>query len=168
MSVHTIRLALLSLTLLAGGCASQPGNYPSLAIRDPELAARNMTAPEPPPPPAPPPRATLDRLGPLAAEARAAHAAFANAAETARARVNAANGALSGTENWSVAQVALADLASRRSTAMIALADLDLLYNDAAIAGESVAEIAPVRDEIVALMAEEDRIVAGLAGQLAR
>ena len=167
MSVHTIRLALLSLTLLVGGCAAGPDIYPSLAIRDNELAARNMTAPPPPPPPPAPPRATLDRLGPLAAQARAAHAAFGSAAETVSSRVAAARGAASGTENWSVALVALADLSSRRSTAMIALADLDLLYNSASIAGESTAEIAPVRDEIAALMAEEDQILDGLAGQLA-
>jgi hypothetical protein len=156
-------LALLALT---GGCASQSGEYPSLAIREAELAA-GMAVPEVPLAPAPP-RAALDRLGPLLTEARAAHSAFNQAAQGARARVNAAAGAASGSENWSVAQVALGDLRSRRSTAMFALADLDLLFNNAASAGESTADIAPVRAEVAQMLSEEDRLLDSLIGQLAR
>lgn len=156
----------LALFALTGGCAAQTGDYPSLAIREAELAA-GMAVPEVSPPPAPP-RATLDRLGPLLAEARAAHAAFNQAAQATRATVSAASGAASGSENWSVAQVALAELRSRRSTAMVALADLDLLFNNASSAGESTAEIAPVRSEVADMLAEEDRLLDSLIGQLAR
>lgn len=158
---------LFAMLALTGGCASQTGDYPSLAIRDVELTAGRMAVPEVAPPAAPP-RATLDRLAPLMAEARAAHAAFNVAAEQTTTRVRAASGAASGSESWSVAQVALADLRSRRSTAVIALADLDRLYADASSAGESTAEIAPVRSEVAELIAEEDRMLDTLVGQLAR
>lgn len=166
MKAKISRAALLPILMLAGGCASQAGEYPSLAIREAEIAAQSMAVPQPTPAPSPP-RATLDRLGPLAEQARAAHAAFNTAAEAARSRVSAARGAAAGSESWSVAQVALADLRSRRSTAMVALADLDILYNNASIAGESTEEIAPVRAEIVALLAEEDRLLDTLISQLA-
>lgn len=156
-------LALLTLT----GCAAQTSDYPSLAIRDVELAAGRMAVPEVAPPAAPP-RATLDRLEPLMAEARAAHAAFTVAAEQTTTRVRAATGAASGSESWSVAQVALADLRSRRSSAVIALADLDRLYIEASSAGESTAEIAPVRSEVAQLIAQEDSLLDTLIGQLAR
>ena len=164
MKSAPIFLALLTLT---GGCASQTSDFPSLAIRDVELAAGRLAVPDVPPPPAPP-RAALDRLVPLMAEARAAHAAFNVAAEQATTRVRAASGAASGSESWSVAQVALADLRTRRSTAMIALADLDRLYVDASSAGESTAEIAPVRGEVAELIAQEDRLLDTLIGGLAR
>jgi hypothetical protein len=161
-------LALLPMLALASGCAQSQSEYPSLAIRAAEITATRTVAAPQPAPPAAPPRATLARLGPLAADARAAHAAFLAAADETLTRVRAADGDTGLGESRALAEVALADLSTRRSVAMVALADLDRLYVDALTSGESAAEIAPVRDAIAALVAEEDRVLATLAAQLAR
>ena len=49
---------------------------------------------------------------------------------------------------------------------MIALADLDRLYVDAATGGSELAQIADVRDAIAALVEEEDRQIARLLGTI--
>ena len=60
------------------------------------------------------------------------------------------------------AQVALASLEAARSRAMIALADLDRLYVDAAVGGEELTRIAPVRESVVELVAQQDATIEAL------
>ena len=61
----------------------------------------------------------------------------------------------------------LAGLESARSDAMIALADLDALFAGSRINGTGGAgAIAASRDEVSALVAEQDRIVATLSRHL--
>lgn len=152
-------LALTVTALLLAGCAS-PGRYPSLAIRDAERAAGTMQPadPEPSVPPATPAE-TLDRIAALVAEGQAAHQAFLASAEKARGPARAAAGAAEGSERWAVAQVTLADLHANRSQTMIALAELDLLYVDAELAGGELERIAGARDQIAALVAIEDQTI---------
>jgi hypothetical protein len=152
--------------LMLAGCAS-PGRYPSLGIRDAERATGTLEPAEAEPyvPPATP-AATLDRLGTLSAQAQAAHQAFLAAADKARAPVAAARGAAEGSDRWSVAQVALADLEASRSQAMIALADLDRLYVDATLEAAELTRIADARDEVGSLVEGESRLIAELQATL--
>ena len=157
--------ALVALPLALSACASvDDGAYPSLAIRDGERMTGSIT-PEPyvPPPPTP---ASIAGLDGLASEARAAHAAFTAALPAARARVNAARGSGVGSEAWAVAQVAVADLESQRSRAMIALADLDRIYVQVSSDGEAIAPVEDVRGPIAELIAQENAIIDDLLAAL--
>jgi hypothetical protein len=151
-----------------GACATTPPDeYPSLAIRDAERVAGTMqpVAPEPYVPP-PTPAAVVDRLEQLSRDASSAHEAFLAEVPRARRTVAGARGAQPGAESWSVAQVAVAGLESSRSRAMIALADLDRLYVDAAVGGEELTRIDAVRERVATQVAEQDATIAGLLGEL--
>ncbi|QGN54394.1 hypothetical protein [Novosphingobium sp. Gsoil 351] len=108
----------------------------------------------------------------MRAEAQAAHARFGERRGNAAALSAVAQGAAVGSEAWSVAQVALASLEAARSEAMIALADLDSLYvdakNEAVMTGGSgdVDAIGETRDQVIALIGEEDATLASLRGRL--
>lgn len=163
---HACLIAALGLSL--GACATTPSEeYPSLAIRDAERVAGTLqpVAPAPYVPP-PTPTAVVDRLEQLSGEAASANQAFLAEAPRARSAVAAARGAQVGAESWSVAQVAVAGLESARSRAMIALADLDRLYVDAAVGGEELTRIDAVRDRVAAQVGEQDATIAGLLGEL--
>lgn len=158
--------ALASATLLSlAACASAPGGYPSLAIRDAERVTGTIAAPEPYVPP-PTPAPVLDRLTQLTGEAASAHAAFLSKAPSARSTVTAARGASAGSENWAQAQVALAGLEAARSQAMVALADLDRLYVDAAVEATELEPIAEAREDVIEMVAAEDAVIAELAAVL--
>ena len=168
----TIRLplALAAACGLLAGCAGTARDYPSLSIRDaervsgsfvPDAGTAGQTAPAPAP-------AGLDaRLAQLLADARTAHGDFLTAAPQAERTVTAGAGAAIASDNWAAAQVALADLDSARSRAAISLGDLDLLYADATLAWQERAAITQVRDQVIALVAEEDAILARLRGRVA-
>lgn len=155
-------LALLGGSL--GACAASD-KYPSLAIRDAERATGTL---QPPAAAAytPPPAAVLDRLDQLAAEAASAHQAFLAEAPQARSTVAAARGADVGAESWARAQVALAGLEASRSRAMIALADLDRLYVDAAVDGTDLARITATRDRVAAQVDEQNATIEAMQGSL--
>ncbi len=157
------------LTALAGSlgaCATSSEEYPSLAIRDVErLAAMPPAEPVPYVPPAPP-AATLGRIDQLAGEAASAHRAFLAEAPRARSAVAAARGAEPGAESWSVAQVAVAGLEASRSKAMIALADIDRIYVDAALEGLALERISAARDQVSAQVEEQDATIGTLLGGL--
>lgn len=150
-----------SLALLAA-CASPAADYPTLAIREEERWTGTFEVDPAPPPPAPTAPATLNELESLAEQARAAHAEFLAAIPEARNRAIAARGAGVGSNAWSVAQVAIADLESQRSMAMIALADLDRLYVDSSTAGEQTAAVVGVRAEITGLVEQENTLISDL------
>ncbi len=85
-----------------------------------------------------------------------------------------------GSEAWALATVALADLEGARSEAMIALADLDQIYAAEQIGGTETTGSAPqaasgdglaiaaARDQVVALVAEEDAVLAALKARSER
>ena len=151
-----------------GACATTPSEeYPSLAIRDAERVTGTMqpAAPAPYVPP-PTPAAVVDRLDQLSGEAASANQAFLAEAPRARSAVAAARGSGPGADSWARAQVAVAGLESARSRAMIALADLDRLYVDAAVGGEELTRIGAVRDQVAAQVGEQDATIAGLLGEL--
>jgi hypothetical protein len=150
-----------------GACATASEDYPSLALRPAERVTGTME-PVPPEPYVPPPTppAVIDRLDRLAGEAASAHQAFLAETPRARSAVAAARGSDAGADSWAVAQVAVAGLESSRSKAMIALADLDRLYVDAAVGGEELERIGAVRDRVATQVDEQNATIDGLLGGL--
>ena len=159
-------LSLIAASAVLSACATPDGDYPSLAQRESERVSGTMAVPSAPYIAPAPATQTLTRMADIAAQARAAHAAFQAAEQATRARASAASGAAAGSERWSVAQVALADLQTHRSRSMIALADLDRIYIEIANQGESLDEIGAIRSEIEALVADEDRALDAMLAAL--
>lgn len=122
----------------------------------------------PKPQPAPAPVATPARLETLLASARAAHERFLAATPGARETVGRGSGAAIETDAWSAAQVALADLESRRSQTAVSLGDADLLYADGELANAETTGIAEIRSQIATLIKAEDVEIAALRLQLSR
>ena len=160
-------LVASSLALALAGCASDTTNYPSLARRPIERATTSQ-APAPAPSAAPAQLNPQDtaRLATLVAQAREAHQRFMAKQQRAVQTVAAGSGAAQGSESWAVASVALAELESQRSAAMIALADLDQLYAAASTEGRDTAAISAARDEVSSWIGDEDAVLAGLRGRL--
>ena len=161
-----ILLSITAATALAG-CAGQRDLYPSLSIRDAERVSGTFKPVEPDAFVSPPPSAdVLGQIGAMRALAQRANERFLAAAQRARGTVAAARGAQPGSEKWSVAQVALADIESSRSDAMIALAELDRLYVDAYLEASELDQIVAERDEVSALVASQDQLIDTLHSDL--
>ncbi len=168
----TRNLLLAPIGLLAlSACTAASGDYPSLAIRDAERPRGTIETPDGGEPATPPPPKVvsadiLQRIAALRADANSAHQQFLRSAPAARRAVSAGAGAARASDAWAGAQVALADLETQRSKTAIPLADLDALYASQATAFDPVAEIAEARDAVVALVAEEDRVLASLRSRI--
>lgn len=168
-----VRLALLPALLPAlvalAGCASPNGAYPSLAVRESERVVGVMAVPTAPSyaAPAADPAALADSER-LLAQAQAAHQAFLKTAPTARSAVNAAQGSARDSDRWASAQVAIADLEASRAQLMIALADLDRLTIDAAVAGTQFSDLASKRDDIAQLSDSQTQLITSMLESLAR
>jgi hypothetical protein len=174
------KVRLLAPVLLCGSVAlglsacSSAGGYPSLAIRDVERVSGTGTPVDGEAaavPPALPPASAdlLTRLAGLVKAARDADGRFQSNRAAAERAVSAAGS--TGTDSWSTASVALARLESSRSSAMSALAELDLLYaeaRDAAPVEESpsATAIGDARSQVAALLEAQDSLIARLAGRL--
>lgn len=156
-------VAAMALT----GCAGPSELYPSLSIRDAERVSGTFEPVEPEPyVPAPPSAEVLGRIGTLRADAQRANERFMAAAQRTRGSVAAAKGAAPGSENWSVAQVALAELESSRSDGMIALAELDQLFVQASLDAAKLGEIEEARSQVAALVTAQDQTITALHSQL--
>ncbi len=164
--------ALLAAALTLSGCSTS-GSYPSLERRaaersyDLEAAAPAPSAQEL----GPVDPALATRLASLRQQALSAHESFQAQVNSASRTVNAAQGAAVASDAWSVAQVALAQLESKRSSAMIALADLDELLlaaqkADAEEPSPDLPAVTTVRDEVTSWIASQDATLAQLRGKL--
>jgi len=160
-------LAAASLALTA--CASAKAGYPSLARRPIERISGSapVATPTDSPAPAAPSPDALGRLDAALAQAAGADARFHQREARARTLVSAARGAPIAGEAWAVASVAVADLESARSDAMIALADIDALFAKARVEGSDSTAISSGRDRVTALVASEDQVLAELRSALA-
>lgn len=150
-----------SLAMLAG-CASDPGRYPSLAIRDFERVEGQFEVGggiSALPAPAAPGPATIARVDELLEEATRAHGDFLAAVGDTERLLVAARGLDPESNLWSQAQIALAVLDTKRTLVATRLADLDLLLADASLAYEQLGEIEAARLAVAALTEEEDRIL---------
>lgn len=171
-SPHLHGCLLLSVLVLGGCATASADRFPSLARREAERFAGSAQPVAPDPRPTIVPAATGSRLTLLRQRAGEAHREFEQRRAGAASLTRAAQGSAVATEAWAVAQVALADLESSRSEAMIALADLDALYvaaAEAAAATGGSAEldaVAAVRDEVSGWIGAEDSVLNGLRSQL--
>lgn len=159
-------LVLAALPAMAA-CASPGGDYPSLAIRDVERAQGQFEAA--PAPPVEVPEIPTDASGPLTerlaaldSAAMAAHEAFLAKAPAATRTARAGADAAIASAAWAEAQVAVSDLDSARSNAAMALGDLDTLMVAHAVAGQDLTAIEAVRQKVLAMIGEEDEVLARL------
>jgi hypothetical protein len=164
----------LVLTATLGACVAAK-DYPSLDRRPVERlsgSAKPVTPETPPPPPAPASPVLTTRLAQLVEQARGAHQRFGSKRGNAERLVASGGSGAPGSEGWSVATVALSDLESARSDAMLALAELDQLYTSESVAAAetgnraSVDAIVAARDQVTALVGEEDTVLAALRGRM--
>lgn len=160
MPMRTAPLLVLACAAIAlGGCTKDASLYPSLATREAErVSGTFQPAPVQTYVPSAPPPATLGKVGQLRADAQAAHTRFLAAAQRAQGPAAGRNSEV-GSEAWSVAQVALADLSAAHSATMIPLADLDSMFAAAQNDGEDVSEIEKARGEVEAWVAAEDKVL---------
>ncbi len=161
-----IYLTAMPALLALAGCATPATEFPSLAIRDSERVSGTIAVPAPQPVIAPAP-AALAQLDQIIARVREGHQAFTAGTAAARGSVAAARGAASGSDTWSAAQIAVANLESHRSQVMIALADLDRRYVDAAVDGADVTRLTAAQAEANGLTAQENAEIDRLLGALA-
>jgi len=167
-------LLLVVLPLCLEACASS-GSYPSLSRRD---AERTSSTAEPAAAPssglteAPPPSADLQsNVEQLLGQARIAHGEFQANREGTQRAISAAKGSAAASESWVAGQVAFASLEAARSGAITALSDLGQLYAEERIAmpetvSPSAAVLGSAREQIKALVEEENGVLVGLAQQL--
>ena len=158
----------LTMLLLVGACTTNRDEYPSLTRRPAERLTATFDAPIAPEVvvrPAPP-AAVSGRLGGLVGAAQTADAKFRAREPRARSTVSAAAGAKMGSESWGTATIAVAELEAARSEAMLALTDLDRVYNETTIAGEDPGAISAARDRVLSLIARQDQVLGELRGRL--
>lgn len=157
-------LPALLLPLVAA-CATPAGVYPDLSIRDAERVTGTMQPVEPAPyVPDTTPTDVLDELDQLAGDAANAHQSFLREAPGLSAAFAAGRSGEVGTPAWSNALVALGSLEAARSRTLIALADLDRLYVAAATDSREITRIEAARQQVMALVEEEDRMILAIAG----
>ncbi len=163
-------LLLATATLALGACTTKEGTYPSLVKRPAERITATWPPAPPPPPPAPVPLdgTTVSRLDALLAQISAANTGFAKKIARARTVVGAARNAPMGTEAWSIASVAVAELESARAEAMVAMVELDSLYADARTEGRDVTGIESTRQQALGIIAAQDSALDSLKGALER
>lgn len=158
-------VAIAALSLAA--CAGDAGTDPSLARRPAERVTGIAPVATPTPEaPAPASAAILGKLDSLVSQAHAAHRRFTGKQGRVQALVGAAAGAAAASEAWSLATVALSDLESTRSDAMVAMAELDTLYAGAVVGNQSATEIAAARKTVQDLISDEDHVIEGLRARL--
>lgn len=157
---------ILSLSLTA--CAAERGEYPSLERRAMEriTATYSPSAPATPAPLPPPGAAVTGKLDGLVAQARAADAKFRQKEGRTRSLVGSSAGAELGSESWNVATVAVSELEAARGEAMVALTELDLLFNEAVLAGQDASGIGLARDTVLGIIGYEDRVLGELRSKL--
>ncbi len=166
-------LAAIALPLTLAACASAGGDYPSLAIRDAERASGSAMPVQPAPVPPPPPIATgtSQRIAQALDQARKAHASFVAGTASAARIVSAARGARARADSWIAAQVALADLQSLRSQAVIAQADVELMFAQERLAEPdritpTAQALGEARERIGGWVNEQNQTLARLADQV--
>lgn len=168
-------LPLAAACLILSACATDV-DYPSLARRDAERITGTLppvdAEPEPPAPLPPPDAVISAQLSQLVEKARTAHGRFGEKRGRAERLVGQAAGSAMGSESWAVASIAVAELESALSDAMIAMAAIDEIHAADALAHYNTPSgdapvIAAARDQVMDWIEEQDRTLDALSGRLA-
>jgi len=179
LTARSLVPAIAVASLALGGCASaERSRFPSLQRRPAELLYRTglpVAAPgvsAEPAAPLPPGATIAARVAALRAQADEAHLAFSTQRGAAARLAAAAQGAASGSDAWSAAQIALAGLDSARSKGMIAMADLDHMLIAATEAAVNHGDgdlrlVKPAHAEVQRILSEEDAAIAELRDRIA-
>jgi len=158
-------MASVTLPVLASGCTSTEGEFPTLAKRNVETyyEQKSESDGDNPQPVLPASPALVGQLDDLLASAKAGQNDFDGALPLARSRANAARGAAVGGESWSQATTAISALNASRSESSTALADLDQLYAETltgdALNVSDANAIRTVHEIIFAMVAAQTRTV---------
>ena len=172
---HPTRFASLATgALLLGGCSV--GNYPSLQHCAANPCARAAPAAGQPLPQGSAPILAASPLNALA-KARAAYLRFHSQQAQAETAIAAASMAAPDSEEMARANIAMASLEAARGETAQSLADLERIYSDDRIAhalddaGTGPARpsglaIARAHDEVLGIIAEEDKVLTELASHL--
>ena len=153
--------------MLASGCVSQTGEFPTLARRNIETVYVDGELPTPAPVPVTPADPDLlAKLKILLGRADDGQRTFAQALPEARRGVSAARGGAVGGESWAVATTAISALETSRRDSAVTLADLDRLYADS-VTDESNSigadrAIYDAREQVMAIVAAQNAQIAGL------
>lgn len=163
----------LACLLPLAACASASDDYPSLERREVEIIRGTVNQPPQPRPDVPEPVAAvpaahLAALERHRAQAQAAHQAFLASATRARSAVAAARGRGVASDAWASAQVALGALSSQRGDTAYPAAEIELLYVEAMNADYSADSASAAHEAMVALLAEQDAVLAELRAALRR
>jgi hypothetical protein len=170
MPMHLSKSLLIITPLIAllGGCTSvNPGNYPSLERRPIESRANAVAAaPTVAIEPTVVSATLVEALAALGGDADRGEAAFRAALADSRATIAAGRGAAVGSESWALAERALSRVAIARGPTTLALAELDKLAIDADNRDDlaALAAIAGEQGRVMALVAAQDEVLAGLSG----
>ncbi|MDD3798989.1 MAG: hypothetical protein PHE36_07410 [Novosphingobium sp.] len=158
----------IALPLALGACAGDPGQYPSLAIRDIERQHGSTQPVEPaaPPPPVTPSADLSERLAQLQGEAASAHQAFMSAVPRVDQLVATAQHSAIASDPWVAAQSGLAGLESSRNRSMVVMADLDRMLVAVEMDGGAREAIAQAQASVDAMVREENSLLEGLIGRL--
>ncbi len=147
---------LFLLAFAAAGCAGPEGELPSLGPRpiegildEPVYAIAPVPSLDDP--------ALAARIDALRAEAQQGEQAFAAYYPTAARAVAAAQGSAPESEPWIEAHLAISALDSSRSPTGEALASLDAILAEQALAGQTaeIDALAAARDDVAALFASQ-------------
>lgn len=180
MTVRQSLLPLCALMLLPACAGEVAGEVPSLAKRPYELTPEQVEAlanapldgvgdsglRDGPVPPLPP--ATANAMEAALADHQRANQAFTLELPATRSAITAARGAVVGSENWVVAQMALTRLDSARAPSLAALGALDSLYAQtvSALGVHNAGRIAFERQQMAEDVEEQNKIIAELGAQL--
>lgn len=162
------RVLIAAVSLALSACATTEAQYPSLAKRPAERITATYDAPSVPVDvvrPAPS-AGVLGQLGGLVAAARVADGKFRSHEARARSLVSSIGAAKLGSESWGTATIAVSELESARAQAILALSELDVLFNDNSVAGLEVGAIGAARDTVTGLIAHQDQVLGELRGRL--
>lgn len=155
-----VGLAALSLA----ACAGSASRYPSLALRDVERQEGMARGPSiAVADPAPIDEA---RINALRTSAQTAFDRFVRQRPTAAALVARGRGQGSESDARGRAMVALADLTALRSATFVPLSELDRMAAETAIDYGNTAPVAAAQAAVLALIAEQDRSLGELWGEL--
>lgn len=163
--MHLFRSSVMGLAAMSlAACAGSASRYPSLALRDVERqegAARGPSI-------AVADAAPIDqaRITALEASAQSAFERFMRQQPDAAALVARARGQGAESDARGRALVALADLTALRSATFVPLGELDRIAADTAVDYGDTLPVAAAQAAVLALIAEQDRSLGELWGEL--